>query len=187
MIKWMLTLTALAALAVPAVASADLAPADKGTAVDGKAIALQGHLFLRAELSGSATAKPVRLAARAGFVRFVDLGGDMKVQCDGKGPDHTRQNDKGQTVVICVGRGGALVTGSHFGIHGFAMRYGIAIPDGYTGTVKGRVKEWDGNDDSLAQGDGGSTTGPAAAPGQSDGAKAVSTIDAALAGALAKK
>jgi len=89
---------------------------------------------------------------------------------------------------MCLGRGSATVTGSHFRIVGLALRYGIAIPDGYTGTVKGRVKPWDGNDDSIAQqGDGSSATTPATAPAQSDGQKAVSTIDADLAAALAKK
>lgn len=182
MLRLMLTLAATAALAIPAAALADTAPnTNDGTPVVGKAIALQGHLFLRVELTGSADAKPVRLVARAGFLRFVDLGGDMKVQCDGSGADRTRQNDQGQTVVMCAGRGRALVTGSHFRIHGFAMRYGIAIPEGYTGTVKGRVKAWDGNDDSLAQEGQAAQAAP-----QSDGARAVSTIDAALAAALKK-
>lgn len=180
MLKWMLTCAALAALAVPVAAAADSAPAPavkKGTAVEGKAISLQGRGFLRAELSAAAGAKAVEVRGRAGFVRFVDLGGDMKVQCNGQGADRTRQNDEGQTVVVCMGRGGrATVSGSHFRLGGFAMRFGIAIPDGYTGTVRGHLSAWDGSDDSLAADED-------SAP-QSEGAKAVSTIDAALAAAL---
>src|SRR5689334_21987266 len=106
MFKWMLTIAATAALAVPAVSLADAAPAAAdGTPVEGTAVAVQGRAFLRAELSAGADAKPVRVVGRAGFVRFVDLGGDLKVQCNGKGAGRTRQNDQGQTVVTCVGRG----------------------------------------------------------------------------------
>ena len=179
--KLMLSLAAAAALAVPAASLADASPAAaNGTQVDGTAVALQGRAFLRADLTASPDAKPVRVVGRAGFVRFVDLSGDMKVQCDGKGAARTRQNDQGQTVALCVGRGHAVVTGSHFRLAGFALRWGIAIPDGYTGVVKGHAKQWDGNDDSLA-----SSGSDAAAPA-SDGQQAVSTIDAALANALAK-
>jgi hypothetical protein len=187
MFKWIVSIVAVAALAVPAASLAADNPAApaKGTQVDGSAVALQGRLLLRADLSASAGAQPVHLVARMGVVRFVDLGGDMNAQCTGKGPDRTRQNKAGNTVVLCAGRGRATVTGSHFRIVGLALRYGIAIPDGYTGTVKGRARPWDGNDDSIAQGTGDDSSAPSSP--QSDGQKAVSTIDAALAAALAKK
>lgn len=170
MVKWMLTATAVAALAIPAAAAA------KAGDVSGKAVELQGRAFLRAELS-SAGADPVEVTVPGGFVRLVDLGGDMKAQCDGK--SRTRQNAKGDVVVICLGS--AQVAGSHFRLHGFAPHYGISIPDGYTGKVKGRAGGRDGAA-APAAGAGGSSSGASS----TSGAAAVSTIDAALAAALKK-
>ncbi len=137
----MLLLAAVSALVSAAAASAADAPQRPSVAITGTAIVLEGRAFVRAELTASAGAKPVRALGRAGFLRFVDLGGDLKVSCGGRDAQG-RTNDKGQAVYLCAGKGGrAEATGSHFAIQGFALRYGLAIPAGYTGKVEGRVRE----------------------------------------------
>jgi hypothetical protein len=141
MSKLLLCALAVSALALPAAASAAPNPRQTVT-ISGAKIALQGRAFVKAELTAAAGAQPVRVLGRAGFMRFVDLGGDLKVRCQGRGEAQGHRNDKGQTVFLCAGAGGrAEATGSHFAIQGFALRYGLAIPDGYTGTVEGRLRE----------------------------------------------
>lgn len=192
MTKLLLLLLAAAALALPAAALAADAPQRQSVTISGK-IALVGRGFLKAELTGSADAKAVHVIARAGFVRFVDLGGDLKVRCQGRGDAQGHENQQGQTVFTCVGaRGRAEATGSHFQIQGFALRYGIAIPDGYTGTVEGRVKEWQpgqaqGQGQSQGQGQGqGQGQSQGQGSGQSQGSSSSSSLDADLAAALAQ-
>lgn len=177
MLKRLLCLLSVSALAVPAAASAAPGPRQTVT-ISGSKIALVGRAFVKAELTASAAAKPVRVLGRAGFMRFVDLGGDLKVRCQGRGDAQGQKNDKGQTVFLCAGAGGrAEATGSHFAIQGFALRYGLAIPDGYTGTVEGRVRE-------RQPGQNG-TQAPGAGQGSSQSDTA-SSIDADLAAALAQ-
>lgn len=136
MFKRLLLLATATALVVPAAALA----APPSTSVSGPT-ALVGRGAFRAELTAAAGAKPVRVLGRLGLVRFVDLGGDLKVTCAGKGKSRTTHNDQGQDVVTCGGlRGRAAASGSHFRIEGFALRFGLAIPDGYTGTVEGNVR-----------------------------------------------
>lgn len=177
MLKPLLCLLSVSALAIPAAASAAPSPRQSIT-ISGTKIALEGRAFVRAELTASAGAKPVSVIGRGGFMRFVDLGGDLKVRCQGRGDVQGRKNDKGQTVYMCAGAGGrAEASGSHFAIQGFALRYGLAIPDGYAGKVEGRVKEWQ---------PGQNGQGSSSSQSSSSSSNTASSIDADLAAALAQ-
>ena len=160
MLKRLLIGVAAGALALPAAASA-AAPA---VTVSRQAVALQGRALFRAELTAAAGAQPVQVKERLGLVRFVDLGGDLKVACTGRGKQRTTQDAQGRAVVTCAGlAAGAQATGSHFRIEGFALRFGLQIPDGYTGTVQGRVRPWQpGQGLGKSRGQGAAQTSPGA-------------------------
>lgn len=136
MFKRTVLLLSLAALTLP------LAAAAKKLEVQGP-LAIKGHGFLRGELQTAdpANTKPVRFRGQGGFIRFVDLGGDLKVKCQGKGQMKSTDNDEGQTVVFCMGRGGrAAASGSHYRLVLFALRYQAFIPEGVSGTLQGRFR-----------------------------------------------
>ena len=123
---------ALAALLVPVAAVA------KEAAIEGPQ-AVKGSGFFRAELkqAGGDEQRSVRINGRGGYVGFLDLGGDLKVRCVGRGRVHEKETDEG-TVYLCAGRGGAAVAkGSHFKLRGFALRYRALFPAGTTGTFDG--------------------------------------------------
>lgn len=128
--------TAFVALLVP------LAAVAKESEVNGPA-AFAGKGFFGGELT-MATAdgqRPVRLGARGGYVGILDLGGDLKVRCQGEGRMHKKETEQG-TVYMCAGRGGqAVILGSHFKFRGFAMRYRALLPAGTSGTFHGRFVE----------------------------------------------
>jgi hypothetical protein len=137
----------LAALAFPGTAAAEKLD------VEGP-LAVKGHGPLRGELkmANPSESKPVVFGGQVGFVRFIDLSGDLKVRCKGRGEAAARENEEGQKVYTCKGRGGrARVNGSHFRIALFAMKYGILIPEGTTGTLQGKFRVRDEQAD--AQGD----------------------------------
>ena len=139
-------LLALAALMAPATAAA------ASIELDGKAVTLAGRGFVRGELTAAADSRPVLIRAKAGYVKVVDLGDDLKVRC-GNGKSATRRNDEGQTVFLCAGRGGPMaISGSHFKLNGFAMRLAIRIPDGYTGKLGGNLHEAAAGDRDGADG-----------------------------------
>jgi hypothetical protein len=124
---------ALVALLVPIAAVA------KDANVSGPA-KLAGKGFFGGELTMASTAdqRPVRIAGRGGYVGILDLGGDLKVRCTGKGRVHKKQTEEG-TVYLCAGRAGAaVVLGSHFKFRGFAAVYRVLIPAGVSGTFHGR-------------------------------------------------
>lgn len=126
----------LAALAFPGTAAAEKLD------VEGP-LALMGHGPLRGELkmADAAESRPVVVGGMIGVVRFVDLAGDLEVQCKGRGDASGRENDEGHKVYTCKGRGGrARVTGTHFRIMLFARKYGILIPGGTTGTLQGKFR-----------------------------------------------
>ncbi len=175
MLRRLTLLLSLGALALPATAAA------QSVQVSGQAVALQGRAFLKAELTASAGAQPVEVRARAGFVRVVDLGGDLKVDCGGQGRTRQSKNDQGQAVFLCVGAGRAQVQGSHFRIQGFALHYGLLIPDGYTGTVQGRVRPFQPGQRGQGQGQQPPQTPPAQAASNGTGS---TSVDSALAAAL---
>jgi hypothetical protein len=74
---------ALVALLVPVAAVA------KDANVSGPA-KLAGKGFFGGELAMASTdaQRPVRIAGRGGYVGLLDLGGDLKVRCTGKGRVH---------------------------------------------------------------------------------------------------
>ena len=129
----MIVAAALVALLVPVAAVA------KDANVSGPA-KLVGKGFFGGEFTMAATdaQRPVRIAARAGYVGILDLGGDLKVRCTGKGRVTRKTTEEG-TVYLCAGPGGvAVVLGSHFKFRGFAAAYHVLIPAGVRGVFHGR-------------------------------------------------
>jgi len=115
---------ALAALVLPAAAAA------KVYEVNGARIGLLGRGDVKAELTGSADAKPVRIAQAGGALEITPLSDDVKVTCKSRGAA------KGDTSTSCTGKAVlAIVTGSHFSIHASGKHYALGIPAGYSGTV----------------------------------------------------
>ena len=127
--------TAFVALLVP------LAAVAKESEVNGPA-ALAGKGFFGGELTMELAdgQRPVRLGARGGYIGILDLGGDLKVRCQGRGRVHKKETEQG-VVYMCVGRGQAIILGSHFKFRGFAMRYRALLPAGTSGTFHGRFVE----------------------------------------------
>ena len=124
---------ALVALLAPAAAGAKAAEIDGPATIAGKGF--YGGELTMALADGQ---RPVRIAGRAGYVGFLDLGGDLKVRCVGQGRARKTETDQG-TVYVCKGRGGqATVLGSHFTFRGFARHYRAALPEGVRGTFNGR-------------------------------------------------
>lgn len=123
----------LLALALPASAAA------KQNEIKGPAT-LAGAAFVGGELSMTSLdeQRPFAFQGRAGYVGFLDLAGDLKVRCAGKGEARSKETDKGR-VFMCMGRGGvAQALGSHFRFRGFALRYRILVPEGVSGEIHGR-------------------------------------------------
>lgn len=124
---------ALVALLVPA-----SAVAAAGSEVDGPTTVGGRGFFggeLRMELGDGQ--RPVRIVGKIGYVGFLDLGGDLKVRCAGRGRMATKDTEQGR-VYLCKGRGGqAVVSGSHFAFRGFAKRFRIHVPEGASGTLHG--------------------------------------------------
>lgn len=82
--------------------------------------------------------RPVRIAGRIGYVGFLDLGGDLKVRCLGRGRVAKQETDQGM-VYLCKGQSGqAVVLGSHFKFRGAARRFVIQLPEGASGTLNGQ-------------------------------------------------
>jgi hypothetical protein len=132
--RTVLPLLSLAALALPVGAGANQ------TDIKGP-VALRGRGFVRAELQSTQTTKPLVLRVHAGFMRIVDLGGDLKARCGGAARSASKQNSQGQTVFLCVAREGRLgIIGSHYRLFGFAMQYGALVPDGVSGTISGHFR-----------------------------------------------
>ena len=128
----MIVAAALVALLLPVAAVA------KDANVSGPA-KLVGKGFFGGEFTMAATdaQRPVRIAARAGYVGILDLGGDLKVRCTGKGRVTRKTTEEG-TVYLCAGPGGVAVLGSHFKFRGFAAAYHVLIPAGVRGVFHGR-------------------------------------------------
>jgi len=123
----------LLALALPATATA------KQKEIKGPAT-LAGAAFVGGELTMASLdeQRPLTFRGRAGYVGFLDLAGDLKVRCAGKGEAKSKETDKGR-VFMCMGRGGVVhALGSHFRFRGFALRYRIQVPEGASGEIHGR-------------------------------------------------
>jgi len=127
--------TVFVALLVP------LAAAAKESQVNGP-VALAGKGFFGGELTMALAdgQRPVHIGARGGYVGILDLAGDLKVRCSGKGRVHKKETEQG-VVYMCAGRGRAVILGSHFKFRGFATRYRALLPAGTSGTFHGRFVE----------------------------------------------
>ena len=125
---------ALVALLVPVAAVAKDARVKGPTAVVGA-----GYYGGELELTLADGQRPVRIAARAGYVGVLDLGGDLKVRCVGTGRVQKQRTERG-IVYRCAGREGGQVVllGSHFVFRGFAAHYRALLPAGAAGTFHGR-------------------------------------------------
>ncbi|MGZ8694481.1 MAG: hypothetical protein ACXWYS_03495 [Gaiellaceae bacterium] len=126
---------ALVALLVPVAAGA------KEAKVSGP-VALVGAGFFGGELTMAMAdgQRPVRITGRGGYLGILDVGGDLKVRCVGKGRVQKQETEQG-VVYLCMGRGGqAVVLGSHFKFRGFAEHYRVLLPAGVAGSFHGRFK-----------------------------------------------
>jgi hypothetical protein len=128
-----LVTTCLVALLVPVAAVAKDASVQGPAAVVGA-----GYFGGELELAGEEERRPVRIVGRAGYIGVLDLGGDLKIRCLGKGRVQKQETDAG-TVYRCAGRrGGEIVLlGSHFKFRGFSTHYRAALPAGASGTWHG--------------------------------------------------
>ena len=128
---------ALVALLVPVAAVA------KDVRVEGPAVVTgAGYFGGELELAGTDGQRPVRVVGGAGYIGVLDLRGDLKLRCLGKGRVQKQQTPNG-TVYRCAGRrGGEIVLlGSHFTFRGFLTRYRVQLPAGATGTLHGRFAD----------------------------------------------
>ena len=128
---------ALVALLVPVAAVAKDAKVKGPTALVGA-----GFFGGELELAMGDGQRPVRIAGRAGYIGVLDLGGDLKVRCSGKGRVQKKETDDG-VVYFCAGRRAGQVTllGSHFKLRGYAAHYRALLPAGATGSFHGRFAE----------------------------------------------
>lgn len=133
MFKRTVPLLVLVALVLPTMAVAKKAEIIGPTA-------LLGHGPVRGELKSDDGPKRVRFRLTHGLLQLTDLGGDMKVACNGNGTMRAG-NDDGKLVVHCSGRTNAVVSASSFRFGGKARRYLIQIPAGMSGTVNGDFRQ----------------------------------------------
>jgi len=141
---------ALLALLVPVAASA------QGMDVQGPAT-LPGSGFFGGELkmADPGESRPVIIAGRRGHIGVLDLAGDLKVRCVGRGEAEQKETEYG-TAYICKGLGGQVkILGSHFRFRGFAKRYVIHLPAGTSGTLHGRFRSGEGDRGERQTGDEG--------------------------------
>ena len=125
----------LVALLVPVAAVA------KDARVTGPAALVgAGYYGGELELAMEEGQRSVRLAAHAGYIGVLDLGGDLKIRCVGTGRVQKQETANG-TVYRCAGGKAGLVVllGSHFTFRGFASHYNAILPPGASGTWHGRV------------------------------------------------
>lgn len=136
MFKRTVFLLVLAALALPALAAAQKLDVKGPILVKGR-----GPLHGELSMANASATRPVHFVGRRGLIRFVDLAGDLRVQCQGRGRAKASENAQGQKVFTCLGRGGrAKVHGSKFRLRGALGQYTLLIPAGVTGTLEGRFR-----------------------------------------------
>ena len=125
----------LVALLVPVAAVAKDARVQGPSALVGA-----GYYGGELELALEDGQRPVKIAARGGgYIGVLDLGGDLKIRCVGKGRVQKQETEQGM-IYRCAGRQGGHVflLGSHFTFRGFATRYNATLPAGTSGTWHGR-------------------------------------------------
>jgi hypothetical protein len=121
MFKRAALLTALAALALPALAAA--------TSYDPSTrLGLLGKGDVSADLTAGTDAKPVRIAVVGGSLTITPVSDDVKITC--------RSRADGKASTSCTGNAVlATVTGSHFQIQATGKLFLFGIPQGYSGSV----------------------------------------------------
>jgi hypothetical protein len=141
----------LVALLVPVAAVAKDARVQGPTAILGA-----GHFGGELELAMEDGQRPVRIVGRAGYVGVLDLGGDLRFRCTGKGRVQKKETDAG-TVYSCAGRRGGqmILLGSHFKLRGFATQYRAFLPEGTSGSWHGRFVARAGDGDGEGGRPGG--------------------------------
>jgi hypothetical protein len=122
---------ALVVLLVPVAAVAKEATIQGPAMVGGK-----GFFGGELQMANADGQRPVKLTGRIGHIGILDLGGDLKVRCVGKGRMQKTETEQGD-VYLCKGSGQALVKGSHFKFRGFAGQYRVHFPAGTRGTFNG--------------------------------------------------
>jgi hypothetical protein len=140
---------ALVALLVPVAAVAKDAKVKGPTALVGAGF-FGGELELAMAEEGQ---RPVKIVGRAGYVGVLDLGGDLKIRCLGKGRVQKKETEEGN-VYFCGGRRAGQVTllGSHFKLRGQAAHYRALLPAGATGSFHGRFVQCDLGEEASACG-----------------------------------
>ena len=130
---------ALVALLVPVAAVAKDARVKGPTALVGA-----GYFGGELELAMEDGQRPVRITGRAGYIGVLDVGGDLKIRCVGKGRVQKKETENG-VVYFCAGRQGGqvILLGSHFKFRGFATHYRVLLPAGVTGSFHGRFVQCD--------------------------------------------
>ena len=139
---------ALVALLVPVAAVAKDAKVEGPTALVGA-----GFFGGELELAMGDGQRPVRIAGRAGYIGVLDLGGDLKIRCTGKGRVQKKETEEGD-VYFCGGRraGQVMLLGSHFKLRGYAAHYRALLPAGATGSFHGRFVQCDLAEEASACG-----------------------------------
>jgi len=149
MLKRVVYLLALAALALPAAAAA------KTYDVSGR-LGLLGRGDVSADLIAGADAKPVRIAVLGGSLTITPVSSDVQIK--------RRSKADGKAVL-------AIVTGSHFQIQATGKLFLLGVPQGYTGSVDADTAKQCGTEidcrkviqrlRAQAHGDGGNANGNA--------------------------
>jgi hypothetical protein len=130
---------ALVALLVPVAAVAKDARVKGPTALVGA-----GYFGGELELAMEDGQRPVRILGRAGYIGVLDVAGDLKIRCLGKGRVTKKETENG-SVYFCAGRqaGQVVLLGSHFKFRGFATHYRALLPAGAAGSFHGRFVQCD--------------------------------------------
>lgn len=130
---------ALVALLVPVAAVAKDVSVKGPTALVGA-----GYFGGELELAMEDGQRPVRIAGRAGYIGVLDVAGDLKIRCTGKGRVQKKETENG-VVYFCAGRQGGqvILLGSHFKFRGFATHYRALLPAGAAGSFHGRFVQCD--------------------------------------------
>jgi hypothetical protein len=165
---------ALVALLVPVAAGA------KDARVSGPA-ALAGTGFFGGELTMAMadSQRPVRIAGRGGYLGILDLGGDLKVRCLGKGRVQKKDTEQG-VVYVCGSQ--AVVLGSHFKFRGHAVHYRVLIPAGAAGSFHGRFTRAGERSERPSQAEPKERAGEKPAPTEDDELPTLAELAAMLAG-----
>jgi hypothetical protein len=148
MIKRTVPLLLLAALVLPTAAAAESSELTGPILVKGR-----GPMAAEVEMANPAETRALVLGGSGGVVRFVDLAGDLRVECQGKREQRgSGRGERSRGFVVCSGRGGrARVHGSHFRIAARMRTWAMAIPEGASAHVRGRYVTVEAGDEPARE------------------------------------